>query len=210
MAESNRPAHESAAIFDASPFGKIEATGPDACAFLQHICMRNMERSKGSAIYTATLNERGTCESDLTAHRIDAVKSAAPDMKIQVTTESAGQYGVAEQLDLLETLKPEAASISIREIARAPELISRVYRAAARHETQVQHILYGASCIALLKQWLATDLVPRKMRDTILVLGQYEPARSGDPRELGALLDVAQALARLKTALNALNDELAA
>ena len=65
-----KSAHEKAAIFDASPFGKIEVTGPDACAFLQHVCMRDMDRPQGTAIYTAMLNERGTYESDLTAHRI--------------------------------------------------------------------------------------------------------------------------------------------
>lgn len=65
-----RAAHEAAAIFDASPFGKIEVTGPDACAFLQHVCMRNMDRPDGTAIYTGLLNARGTYESDLTAHRI--------------------------------------------------------------------------------------------------------------------------------------------
>ncbi|MBT6542561.1 MAG: FAD-dependent oxidoreductase, partial [Rhodobacteraceae bacterium] len=65
-----KAAHEKAAIFDASPFGKIDVTGPDACEFLQHVCMRNMDHPEGTAIYTAILNERGTYESDLTAHRI--------------------------------------------------------------------------------------------------------------------------------------------
>lgn len=63
-------AHEKAVIFDASPFGKIEVTGPDACAFLQRVCMRNMDRPPHTAIYTAVLNARGTYESDITAHRI--------------------------------------------------------------------------------------------------------------------------------------------
>jgi glycine cleavage system aminomethyltransferase T/glycine/D-amino acid oxidase-like deaminating enzyme len=65
-----RAAHETAAIFDASPFGKIEVSGPDACAFLQHICMRNMDRPDGTAIYTGILNPLGTYVSDITAHRI--------------------------------------------------------------------------------------------------------------------------------------------
>ncbi|MCV6592000.1 MAG: FAD-dependent oxidoreductase [Silicimonas sp.] len=63
-------AHEHAALFDASPFGKIEVKGAGACAFLQHVAAANMDRTPGSAIYTALLNERGTYESDLTAHRI--------------------------------------------------------------------------------------------------------------------------------------------
>ncbi|MEO0750775.1 MAG: FAD-dependent oxidoreductase [Pseudomonadota bacterium] len=65
-----RAAHERAAIFDASPFGKIEVEGPDAEAFLLHVCAGHMARPPGSVIYTAMLNARGTFESDLTAQRI--------------------------------------------------------------------------------------------------------------------------------------------
>ncbi|WP_058319114.1 GcvT family protein [Thalassovita mediterranea] len=70
VAEEVRAAHEGAAIFDASPFGKIEVRGTEAEAFLQHTCAMNMAKAPGSAIYTAVLNERGTYESDITAHRI--------------------------------------------------------------------------------------------------------------------------------------------
>lgn len=70
VASEVRAAHERAAVFDASPFGKIEVSGADACAFLQHICMANMDRAPGTAIYTGVLNDRGTYESDMTAHRI--------------------------------------------------------------------------------------------------------------------------------------------
>ena len=63
-------AHERAAIFDQSTFGKIEVEGRDACAFLNRVCANQMDRAPGSAIYTAMLNERGGMESDLTAIRI--------------------------------------------------------------------------------------------------------------------------------------------
>ena len=63
-------AHEQAAIFDLSTFGKIEVQGPDACAFLDRVCANNMNRAPGRAIYTSMLNERGGMESDLTAIRI--------------------------------------------------------------------------------------------------------------------------------------------
>ncbi len=65
-------AHERAAVFDLSPFGKIEAEGPGAKAFLQHVCASNMARAPGAAIYTAVLSEGGTYESDLTALRLSA------------------------------------------------------------------------------------------------------------------------------------------
>ncbi len=63
-------AHEAAAIFDASSFGKIEVEGPDAEAFLMLVCAGHVNRAPGSVIYTAMLNERGTFESDITVHRI--------------------------------------------------------------------------------------------------------------------------------------------
>ena len=63
-------AHESAAIFDASSFGKIEVEGPDAEAFLLKTCAGFIGRAPGSVIYTAVLNARGTFESDITAQRI--------------------------------------------------------------------------------------------------------------------------------------------
>ena len=63
-------AHERAAIFDSSSFGKIDIIGKDAERFLMKVCANDLSRSPGSAIYTAMLNERGGYESDLTAQRI--------------------------------------------------------------------------------------------------------------------------------------------
>ena len=65
-----RQAHEAAAIFDQSTFGKIRVEGPDAEAFLNRVCANDMTRPPGRAIYTAMLNERGGFESDLTALRL--------------------------------------------------------------------------------------------------------------------------------------------
>ena len=70
VAAEVKAAHEAAAIFDASPFGKIDVTGPDAEAFLMQTCAGHMGRAPGSVIYTAVLNDRGTFESDITAQRI--------------------------------------------------------------------------------------------------------------------------------------------
>ena len=63
-------AHNKAAVFDLSPFGKIDVVGPDAEAFLLQTCAGYMDRKPGSVIYSAVLNARGTFESDITAQRI--------------------------------------------------------------------------------------------------------------------------------------------
>lgn len=70
VAAEVRAAHEGAAIFDASPFGKIDVRGPEAEAFLLQACAGYMGRKPGSVIYSAVLNARGTFESDITAQRL--------------------------------------------------------------------------------------------------------------------------------------------
>ena len=65
-------AHCRSAVFDSSSFGKLEIRGNDSESFLMRVCAGNLDRPPGSVIYTAMLNERGTYESDLTAHRISS------------------------------------------------------------------------------------------------------------------------------------------
>ena len=64
-------AHEHAAVFDLSSFGKIDVTGSDAQSFLMQTCAGYVDRQPGSVIYSAVLNERGTFESDITIQRIN-------------------------------------------------------------------------------------------------------------------------------------------
>ncbi|WP_170328458.1 GcvT family protein [Ruegeria arenilitoris] len=58
-----------AAILDQSAFGKIMVQGPDACAFLNHLCAAQMDVPEGRIAYTQILNARGGIESDLTVQR---------------------------------------------------------------------------------------------------------------------------------------------
>ena len=113
---------------------------------------------------------------------------AVPDMAVQITTESAGIYDVETQLSTLRTVAPDWASISVREIARAPELIDAVYGTCADNRTQVQHILYDADDAALLKDWQARGLVRKGQEDVILVLGRYATGQQSNPEDLMPLL----------------------
>ena len=57
-------------LLDMSSFGKIRVEGPDACAFLQHVCGADMDVAAGRIVYTQMLNNRGGIESDLTVTRL--------------------------------------------------------------------------------------------------------------------------------------------
>lgn len=52
-------------------------------------------------------------------------------LDIQITTEAAGHYDVAQQLHCVETVRPTWVSIAMREIAREPDLAPRVYASCA-------------------------------------------------------------------------------
>ncbi|MDJ0992793.1 MAG: FAD-dependent oxidoreductase [Dinoroseobacter sp.] len=116
-------AHEDAAIFDASPFGKLDVTGPDAEAFLLRVCAGQMGRAPGSVIYTAMLNARGTFESDLTAQRIasdhyrlfvgtNAVKRDLTWLRRQAEGFDVEITDQTESFATLGLMGPEAARIS--------------------------------------------------------------------------------------------------
>lgn len=126
---------------------------------------------------------------------IAAVSEAAPGLAIQITTESAGIYAPLDQLACLEALRPAAASVSVREMAQAPEVAARAYALSAEAGTKVQHILYGPDCIAQLAEWYDTGLVPAGMRDAIFVLGRYAPPLLAAPQDLQGFLQVTKAMA---------------
>ena len=113
---------------------------------------------------------------------------AVPDMAVQITTESAGIYDVPAQLATLRAVAPEWASISVREIARTPDLVDTVYGTCADNGTRVQHILYDASDAALLQDWQARGLVRAGQDDVILVLGRYATGQQSRPEDIAPLL----------------------
>lgn len=143
-------------------------------------------------LHVRELDGEHSLDADFYRQAIDAVLKSAPNFPIQITTESAGKYSVAEQLDLLENLKPKSVSIAVREIARDPNLANIVYSTALDNKTTVQHILYSPKCLDQLMSWFELKVVPLSMRDVILVFGQYVPARAAEPDEIGVLIKLAQ------------------
>ncbi len=115
---------------------------------------------------------------------IDEMAHLCPEMAVQITTEAAGIYDVRAQLAVLEAVKPTWASISVREIARAPDLATRLYATCADQDTKVQHILYGADDIALLQHWHAAGIVESDQDAVLFVLGRYADGQRSVPRDL--------------------------
>lgn len=61
---------ERAAMFDLTPFTKLEVTGPGALAYLQRMSGNQMDQPIGKVTYTSLLDERGGIQCDLTVTRL--------------------------------------------------------------------------------------------------------------------------------------------
>ena len=141
-----KQAHECAAVFDQSTFGKIRVTGRDAEAFLDRVCTNRMSRPPGRAVYTLMLNERGGIEGDLVAMRLSvedyrlyvgtaAVKRDLAWLRRHLGANEAVTFDdETEAHAVLALTGPEAARIA--ETAGAGELLALDY---------FQH---GVACIA--------------------------------------------------------------
>ena len=58
-----------AALFDLTPFAKLDVEGPDALAYLERICANRIDRPVGAIVYTAMLTDSGGIRCDLTIAR---------------------------------------------------------------------------------------------------------------------------------------------
>jgi glycine cleavage system T protein len=66
----HRAARERVALFDLTPFGKIEVSGPGALAYLQRLAANQVDQPIGRITYTAMLDEAGGFVCDLTVTRL--------------------------------------------------------------------------------------------------------------------------------------------
>ncbi len=117
---------------------------------------------------------------------IAELRAAVPSLDIQITTEAAGLFDVQAQLECLRDVRPDWASISVREIARSPLLAPKVYAVCEEQGTRVQHILYDAEDVALLVRWQEEGVVKPDQVERLLVLGRYATAQESSPEDLDA------------------------
>jgi len=105
----HQAARERVAMFDLTPFTKLEVAGPGALAYLQRIASNNMDQPSGKVTYTAMLNKRGGIECDLTVTRLS-------DTRFWVVT--GGSVGMHD-LAWLRHNAPTDGSVHITDLTSA-------------------------------------------------------------------------------------------
>lgn len=136
------------ALFDLTPFTKLDVTGPGALAYLQWLTSNEMNRPVGKVTYTSMLNERGGIVCDLTVTRLGAQHFRV------ITGGTTGPHDLA----WLQKHLPADGSVTVTDISssqcclavwgpRARDLVQRVsphnVSNAAFPYLTAQHIVIG-------------------------------------------------------------------
>jgi glycine cleavage system T protein len=105
----HRTTRESAAVYDLTPFTKIEVKGPGALAYLQRLCANQMDQPVGKVVYTSMLNEKGGIVADLTVTRLGV------DRFLVITGGGMGLHDLA----WMEGHLPENGSVQLADLSSA-------------------------------------------------------------------------------------------
>lgn len=132
-------------------------------------------------------NEQHSIDPGRYAEALAEMKRALPDMPVQVTTESGGIFDVPTQFATLRDLKPDWASLCVREVARDRHLAPHVYNHCRDQGTKIQHILFDEDDARLLGNWQRKGWIEEDP-SVILVLGRYTADMNSDPAALEPFL----------------------
>lgn len=134
---------------------------------------------------------------DAGAHSLDvqryalamvAIRSAVGDrLLLQVTTEAVGLYGPPAQMAVVRELRPDAASVALRELvpddAAEPEA-ARFFAWARDVGVALQFIVYDAADARRLAALVRSGVVPHAAPNTLFVLGRYSAGQRSAPLDL--------------------------
>jgi len=134
--------------------------------------------------------------ADLYRQALKAVRQRVGDeLLLQVTTEAAGVYRPDQQRRLLLNLRPQAASIALREMLATPQQALMTLPVLERlvNETacSLQIIVYSAEELTRWYAYQQQGLVPDWNFPLLFVLGRYHDNAGGSAQTLQTFLDVA-------------------
>lgn len=126
---------------------------------------------------------------------IAAIRARVGDrLVIQATTEAVGRYTRQEQMAAVRELRPEAVSLSLRELCpdEAAEAEAATFFAWCRRESiWPQYILYSPDDLSRFEQLRRRGLFAEERPSCLFVAGRYAEQLTGTADELDAFLAAA-------------------
>ncbi len=139
-------------------------------------------------LHARDAQDRHSLDPALVREGVEAVRRAVGDrLVIQVTTEAVGIYQPDAQMALVRAVRPEAASVALRELV--PDAASEAEAAAffawcQKERIWLQHILYDAADVGRLRDLVARGVVPEAQPSVLYVLGRYSQGQRSAPPDL--------------------------
>jgi 3-keto-5-aminohexanoate cleavage enzyme len=132
-------------------------------------------------------------DADTYKHAIAAIRSAVGDrLVIQITSEAVGKYTPAEQRGVVQAVKPEAASLALRELvpdASEEKAFADLLGWMKREAVTPQIILYDVADALRLAEFRRRGLVPFERLPVLFVLGRYTAGQISSPADLLPFVD---------------------
>lgn len=143
-----------------------------------------------SVIHLHVRDDAGRHSLDAQRYRdaIAAIRQAVGErLLVQVTTEAVGVYTAQQQMALLRELRPEAASVALRELipddANLVEA-SRFFAWARSEHICLQFIVYEPGEVRRLQALVERGVLPQRTPAVLFVLGRYSVGQQSDPLDL--------------------------
>lgn len=139
------------------------------------------------------------------AHSLDAGRyrraceavreSVGEDLVIQITTEAVDRFSAEEQMEAVRALRPEAASVALREVfpsgADAGPVVE-FFGWMQEAGIWAQVILYDPADAARFAELAANRFFPDRRPSALFVLGRYTPGQRSRPEDLDPFLEAVQ------------------
>jgi len=126
-------------------------------------------------------------DTSLYQELIAEMKRQAPDMLVQITTEAVGIYTPEQQVACVQTVIPEMASVSLKEITSSftdLDFAKRFYHWTTEAGIHIQHILFSDEELAQFLRLKQSGVIPHSHRCVLFVLGRYALNFQSDPGDL--------------------------
>ena len=158
-------------------------------------CAEDLASVGVSVLHLHVRDDRGGHVLDAGRYReaISAIHERVADrLVIQVTTEAVGRYDRRQQMELVRKLRPEAASLALRELCpdtAAEAEAGEFFRELVETGTWPQFILYSPTEAVRFERLRQEGFFGTSKPFALFVLGRYSDSLQGDPSELDTFLE---------------------
>jgi len=148
-------------------------------------------REAGAAmihLHVRDADNKHSLDADAYARATAAIRREVGDgLIVQMTTEAVGIYTPAEQMAAVRAVRPEAASMAVRELCpdeAAEPAFAEFLSWMATERITPQYILYAPEDVDSFANLQARGIIPQARPFLLYVLGRYTPGQKSVPEDL--------------------------